>query len=203
MSTVANLAERLNCRHPAGHRLPALVLMTDSRRLPDPGPAAERLPAGSLVIFRHYEDASRKDRLRALARICRRRRLGLLVAGDWRLALACGADGVHLPERLVPRGRGRRRKRGWLVTAAAHSEAALKRAAAAGVDAVLLAPVFATASHPGAPSLGPLRFARLVRRSALPVYALGGIDRRTARRLSGSGAVGIAGIAALSEMAPR
>lgn len=198
MPTVANLARRLNCRHSAGRRLAALTLMTDSRRLPDPGPAAERLPAGSLVIFRHYEDASRADRLRALARVCRRRRLRLLVAGDWRLALAARADGVHLPEGLVPRGRFRRRKRGWLVTAAAHSEAALRRAAVAGVDAVLLAPVFPTASHPAAPTLGPLRFAALVRRSALPVYALGGIDRRSARRLIASGAVGLAGIGALA-----
>lgn len=197
MSTVANLARRLNCRHPAGRRMPALILMTDSHRLPDPGPAAERLPAGALVIFRHYDDAARADKLRSLVRLCRRRRLGLLVAGDRRLALACGADGVHLPEALVPRGRLRRRKRGWFVTAAAHSEAALRRAAGAGVDAVLLAPVFATASHPGAPALGPLRFARLVRRSPVPVYALGGVNQTTARRLAGSGAVGIAGIGAL------
>ena len=197
MRSVADEARRLNRRHPGRHRLPALVLMTDSRRLPDPTPAAQRLPAGSLVVFRHYEDPERDAKLRALARVCRRRRLRLVVAGDARLALASGADGVHLPEGLVPRGRLRRPKRDWLVTAAAHSAAAIRRAAAAGANAVLLAPVFPTRSHPGARALGPLRFAALARRAGLPVYALGGIDAAGARRLGPSGAVGIAAIGAL------
>ncbi len=80
------------------------------------------------------------------------------------------------------------------MTAAAHDAAAIRRAARHGAHAVLLSPVFATASHPGAPSLGPLRFARLARCSPIPVYALGGITAETARRLAGSGAVGLAGI---------
>lgn len=198
MSTVANLARALNRRHAAGRRLPALILMTDHRRLPDPAPVAARLPAGAAVIFRHYGDGRRAERLAALARVCRRRRLVLLVAGDARLALRAGAAGVHLPEGLLPSARLRRPRRGWLITAAAHGEAALARAAAAGADAALLAPVFETASHPEARRLGPLRFAALVRRARLPVYALGGIDRQTARRLAGSGAVGIAAIGALA-----
>jgi len=203
MPTVANQARRLNRRHPAARRLPALALMTDARRLPDPGPAAARLPAGSLVIFRHYEAPDRRAKLAALARICRRRRLRLLVAGDIGLARAARAVGVHLPEALVPRGRIRRPRPGWLVTAAAHSAVALQRARAAGVDAVLLAPVFPTRSHPGAPALGPLRFARLARASRLPVYALGGIDAGNARRLAGCGAVGVAAIGALATLQDR
>ena len=64
-------------------------------------------------------------------------------------------------------------------------------------DAVLLSPVFATRSHPGAPTIGPLRFARWVRESPIPVYALGGIDVPGARRLRHSGAAGFAAIGGL------
>lgn len=198
MVTLADLARRLNSRHRQGHRLPALVLMTDRRRLPDPVPAIESLPADAMVVFRHYEDPDREARAAALLALCRRRRLPLLVAGDWRLAARLGADGVHLPEALVGLVGRVRRLRPWYVTAAAHSEAALRRAADQGVDAAFLSPVFPTRSHPGAPTLGPRHFARLVRRVDVPVYALGGVDRTTAPRLLDSGAVGIAAIGSLA-----
>ena len=68
------------------------------------------------------------------------------------------------------------------------------RAALAGVDAVLLSPVFPTKSHPGAAPIGPLRFAAWVRECPLPVYALGGVSLQSARRLASSGAAGFAGI---------
>jgi thiamine-phosphate pyrophosphorylase len=48
---------------------------------------------------------------------------------------------------------------------------------------VLLSPVFATRSHPGAATLGPVRFRLLAARSLVPVIALGGMDTRRARRL--------------------
>ncbi len=186
-------------RSPMGHYhrslvLPGLILMTDSRRLPDPLPAITGLPRGSAVILRHYEDAGREVLARRMASLCRARGLRLLIGGDGRLAAAVGADGLHLPDFMVRRGLVLRRRPGWIITAAAHSPAALRRAARAGADAVLLSPVFVTASHPGVPTLGIQRFARLCRRSPLPVYALGGITAATMPRLAAAGAVGIAGI---------
>lgn len=197
MSTVANLADRLNSRHPAGRRLPPVLLMTDARRLPDPLPAVRRLRPGDGVVLRHYESPERVRLAHALGALCRRRGLRLLIAEDWRLALRVGAAGVHLPERGAHKARWCRRKPGWLVTATAHSRAAVLRAAGNGADAVLLAPVFATQSHPETRPIGALRFAGLVRAAPVPVYALGGITRATGRRLAGSGAVGIAAISAL------
>jgi len=183
--------------------LPSIILMTDTVRLPDPCAAVRHLPPGSAVILRHYDDPGRAALARRLARICRQARVRLLIAGDWRLALAVGADGVHVPEWAARRGPiawgGTGEKRpGFLVTAAAHSPAAMARAAQNGADAVLLSPVFPTASHPGAKSLGPLRFALWCRRSPIPVYALGGINAKTVRRLKGSGFAGIAAIGSLA-----
>ncbi|MBK8909320.1 MAG: thiamine phosphate synthase [Rhodospirillales bacterium] len=173
--------------------------MTDERRLPDPSAAIEDLPPGAAVVLRHYDaPASERQALaHRLAATCRRRGLRLLVAADPELAISAGAAGVHLPEAMLksaPQTWRLWRRRGWMVTAAAHSSGAIRRAAAADVDAVLLSPVFATRSHPDARALGSLRFAALTRASPVPVYALGGIDTRTLRRLSGSGAAGVAGI---------
>ncbi|MDD3444431.1 MAG: thiamine phosphate synthase [Zavarzinia sp.] len=190
---LATAARRLNARHPMAGLLPPLVLLTDRARLPDPLAAAERLPAGSLVILRDG-DLAPEARLAlglALARLCRRQRLRLMVAGDPRLARRVNAAGVHWPETRLPM------RASGFATAAAHGARALARARRAGVAAVLLSPVFPTDSHPGAPCLGLMRFAGLARRAGLPVYALGGVDGRTAPRLAGSGVVGVAAIGAL------
>lgn len=196
MPNVTRVARTLSRAFPG---LPPLLLLTDAVRLPDPRPALERLPAGSAVIFRHYGVPGRAALAAEVAAACRSLRLKLLIAADPGLAVALGADGMHWPEGLVPSApgvwaRARRARAGWLVTAAAHSETALRRAAAAGADAALLSPVFETQSHPDRATLGPVRFAAMVRRADIPVYALGGVDALTAPRLRGSGAAGLAGI---------
>lgn len=175
--------------------------MTDRDRLPDPLPAVAALPRGAAVILREAKPERRAALARRLAPVCRARRLTLLIANDPRLALISGAAGVHWSEAaLKRRGRaaGQRPKPGWLMTAAAHSPAAVQRAARAGIDAVILSPVFATASHPGRRALGPLLFARFVRFAPLPVFALGGLTGAGARRLRHSGTAGFAAIGALT-----
>lgn len=188
--TLAEMIRRLKPR-PGPCDLPPLILMTDMARLPDPVAAVAGLPPGAAVIVRHGDAGARRALVHDLRPLCRRSGLRLLVAAD--PALAATVDGLHLPEAMARR-RQRRPAPGWLVTAAAHSPAALVRAAAAGADAALLSPVFATRSHPDAVALGPLRFARLVRGAPLPVYALGGVTLETVPRLSASGAAGVAGI---------
>ena len=190
-------------RHGRPH-LPPLIHLTDAARFPDPLPIAARLPRESLVVFRHYQTAGRRELAHRLAAFCRSRGLRFLVAGDAALAMETHADGLHLPEWLArgPISRGwawRTRKPGWLLTAAAHCETSLTRAARAGADAVLLAPVFPTASHPGAHGLGLFRFATLARRTDVPVYGLGGINITTVRRLRGAAAAGIAVVSALAK----
>jgi thiamine-phosphate pyrophosphorylase len=86
----------------------------------------------------------------------------------------------------------------WTITVAAHSLRALAAAHCAKADAALLSPVFATASHANAPAIGAMRTQLIVRQSPLPVYALGGVDARTVRSLTGSTFAGIAAIGALT-----
>ena len=199
MRTLAKVARALNFSARAGRGLPPVLLLTDVERLPDPRPAALRLAPGSGIVLRHYGASGRAALARDLAAIAAERGLTLLVAEDAALARAVGADGLHLPERassaIAP---AITRRPDWLVTAAAHSLAALSAAARRGAHAALLSPVFATRSHPAVPPLGPARFAAMVRQAAIPVYALGGIDDRTAPRLKATGAVGIAAIGGLA-----
>ncbi len=155
----------------------------------------ERLGAGWGVIYRAFgaEDAVAVGR--RLRAITRARGLPLLIGADPDLARACEADGLHLPERLVGLTTG---QPGWIVTAAAHSLDAVLRAQAAGCDAVLASPVFPSASPSAGAALGVEAFTALVADSPLPVYALGGVNMKTAPKLLSSGAAGLAMIGAVA-----
>ncbi|MFN3076107.1 MAG: thiamine phosphate synthase [Alphaproteobacteria bacterium] len=140
--------------------------------------------------MRSYEmESTRREALgRALRIVCRQRGLFFLVARDFRLAARTGADGLHLPEGLARHGilsptRLWLRWSGRLLTVAAHSPGAIRRARTLGATAVLLSPVFPTTSHPGARTIGVTRFAAWHRQAGMPVYALGGMNARSARRL--------------------
>ena len=177
----------------AGSRLPALILMTDDARLPDPRAAALALPNGGMVIVR-AGDARRRAELALLLK-----RIGtpFLIADDPWLAASVGADGIHLPEaKAKDAAHWRARRPGWIITVAAHSLSAC--AQAGHVDAVLLAPVFPTQSHPSGECLGIVRARLIALASPVPVYALGGIDAVNIARLDDSAFVGIAAISALS-----
>jgi thiamine-phosphate pyrophosphorylase len=175
------------------HALPPLALFTDDDRLADPLAAARALPRGSMVVVRSRDGARRAALARAMVDLSRAHALIVLVAGDGALAAASGADGVHLPEARLGEAAAWRARRRFLITASAHSLAALARAKC--VDAIFLSPVFPTASHPGRAALTAVRANMIARAVRVPVYALGGIGARNAGRLSGF--AGIAAIGAL------
>ncbi len=151
--------------------------------------AVSQLPRGLCgVVFRHDAVADRERLGRAVARVCRQRRLALSVA-EPRLAW-CLRAGVHL--------RGGRGPKPWrFATASAHGAAQLVRARRAGAVLTFLSPVYATASHPGASGLGVLRWARCASRVRGPVAALGGLNGQSVRRLPWPRCPAIGAIAAL------
>lgn len=162
----------LHRRVGAPNFLPPLLFFTDPQRVRDPACIAARLPRGSGVVYRSFGAANALLLARKLARICRRRGLILLIGADAELARRCGADGVHVPERLVQKSA---KPAHGLITAAAHGPRALQRARRSGADAAILSPVFASRSASAKTPLGQRRAAALARSAGLPVYALGGI----------------------------
>jgi thiamine-phosphate pyrophosphorylase len=189
---LARQASRLN----AGCGLPALVLLTDDERLPDPVAAARALPKGSMVIVRARQKAHRARLAEALSRIAHERDLIVLIAGDPELAIHARAHGIHLPEtHAAQAAHWRARRPHWLISCAAHSLRACMRVRHA--DAILLGPVFATRSHPDAAVLGAIRTRMIAAAVQTPVYALGGVDAHTAMLLNGAPLAGIAAIGAL------
>ena len=159
--------------------LPDLWLLSDERNDAALDAALGRLPRGSGFVFRHYHLAphARVARWFELRRVARARGHLVVLADSSLTAREWGADGVYgAPRALYPTS-------GLLTLATAHDLADLGLANRLGADAVLLSPVFATRSHPGARVLGPARFRLLAAHAQMPVIALGGMTARAARRL--------------------
>ncbi len=172
------MSRRQTPRHDKMH-LPRIWLMSDPRFGEDLIAAIRRLPAGSGVIFRHYDlaEAQRLALFQKVRRICRQRGHLVLLAGDERTALRWRADGYH------SRVRGRRSKR-MISSAPVHDRRELATARLYGADMIMLSPVFATASHPGARPLGRMAFMMLAKQCAgMAAIALGGMTRRKAATL--------------------
>lgn len=170
-------------------QFPTLWLMTDERMGDALWPALARLPRGTGVIFRHKRTSpkARRTLYERVRRLTRARGLVLLLAGPASQAIGWRADGVH-------GARNGRLPRGRLRTMPAHDRAELIAARRAGASVAFLSPVFATRSHPGARSLGPIRFGLLARNAGIPVVALGGMTISRAKRMRRLGAAGWAAI---------
>ncbi|WP_029910082.1 thiamine phosphate synthase [Caulobacter sp. UNC358MFTsu5.1] len=199
MEALSRTAARFRPWPVRGKALPNLLFFTDPERTPDPEAVAERLPAESAVVFRAFGAPDAAMRGARLREITRRRGLTLLVGADAGLALAIGADGVHLPERLAAEAPGLRAAHpDWLITLAAHDAAAARSGAVQGVDALVVSPVFPSRSPSAGAPLGVEGLERIVQAVETPVYALGGVRADTVERLLDTGIVGIAAVEALS-----
>jgi len=161
----------------ARQTLPDLWLLSDERNDAVLEQALMRLPRGSGFVFRHYHLGPRERRARfdRLARLARAHGHWVFLAGKAATARRWGADGVysHRPGRAGD----------LLRLATAHSLREIAAVNRSRAHAILLSPVFPTRSHPGAATLGPLRFRLLAAHSAAPVIALGGMNARAATRL--------------------
>jgi len=182
---------------------PPLLALTDPERQPDPVALARHLPPGSALIYRHFGAADRFALAHEAVCLARARGVQVLISGDAALARDCHADGVHWPERMLAQAhRERARGNTGLFTGSVHSPQALSRAQASGLDAVLVSTVFASVSASAGRPMGPLALAACAGRARMPIYALGGVNTRTIRRLEGLGISGVAVVGAIRSAGP-
>lgn len=125
----------------------------------------------------------------AVAARCRAHDALLALNGNADLAATLGV-GLHMTAAQLMRAETRP-DLPW-VGASCHTPEELARAAALGLDWVVIGPVRATASHPGAPGLGWDTLAEWLRDYPLPAYALGGLDAQDIDQARRQGAHGVA-----------
>ncbi len=182
-----------------------IYVITDRHLRPDleTGRLVEYVRAsGADMIQIREKDLGAADLLRCARRGRAPREVGgpeVYVNGRVDVALAVGADGVHLPSAGLPAVEVRRCWGGRLrIGVSAHSVDETRIAEAGGADFVTFGPVFDTPSKRryGSPvGVGALREA--VGAVRIPVLAIGGIDPETLPLLAGTGISGIAVISAV------
>jgi thiamine-phosphate pyrophosphorylase len=177
------------------------VLVTDRRATGDRDlfdVVAQALDAGLPAVQLREKDLPGRPLL-ALAERLRRataERGALLFVNDrLDVALASGADGVHLGEQSFPVAVAREILPGQLIGASVHDPEA---AAASTADFLFFGPVYATPSKAAfGPPQGVARLAAAVASTSIPVLAIGGLDAATLPAARAAGAHGMAVIRAI------
>jgi len=110
------------------------------------------------------------------------------------VAMAVGADGVHLGGSSIPASVARRLLGGGaLIGCSTHNARELKEAAEQGADFATFGPVYPTPSKAAyGPPVGVTALAEACRETIIPVFALGGVKKENAGEAIGAGAFGIA-----------
>ena len=186
-----------------------LYLITDLTRMkPDPARALQAalsaVPPGAAAVQlreRGLDPRALLELGRTLLPICRARGAPLLVNDRLDVALALGADGVHLRESSFDAASVRALRPELRIGVSCHARADVERAREA--DFVTLGPLFETPSKKrfGAP-IGLDGFAAALVPGGPPAFALGGINVVVGKLALQAGAHGLSAIRAVWDGEP-
>ena len=187
------------------NRYPLFYYITDRNSLTVPDESSLLRHARKIIAwgadFIQIREKDLSDRrlfelTRGIVKIARGSHCRVLVNGRADIAVAAGADGVH----LASSGPGIPVIRSWIpkkfiVGVSVHTMKEVHAAGAAGADYILVGHVFPTASKEGmGAALGVNFLRRACRGTSAPVLALGGITAERIPSVMEAGAGGVAGI---------
>jgi thiamine-phosphate pyrophosphorylase len=165
----------------------------------DLGALAQALRGGIDAVQVRNKSLPAADLLAAARRaapLCQAGGALLLINDRVDVALACGADGVHLAGKSLPPADARRIF-GGLLGVSVHDLAGALAAARAGADYVTFGHVFPTTSKPGLPPQGLRALRAVVDAVDIPVLAIGGIGPGNAADVLAAGCAGVAVISSI------
>jgi thiamine-phosphate pyrophosphorylase len=160
----------------------------------DIGRVAAAVASGALCALQYrskFADAARRrTEAQALALLCRRHGVPLIINDDLELALEVGAEGLHLGIEDGDLAAARARLPGRILGASCYDRLELaRRAVAAGADYVAFGSVFASPTKPGAVRAPLALFGHDL---GVPKVAIGGITAQNAPQLVAAGADAVA-----------
>jgi thiamine-phosphate pyrophosphorylase len=184
-------------------RLPTLCLITDRQRCGESSledVVGEAIKGGVNLIQLRERDLPTGELLALAMRLreVTRGRAILVINDRLDVAMAAGADGVHLPENGLPVAIAR-----WLlgqhtlIGRSVHGEEAAIEAERGGADYVQLGTIYATESKPDAKPAGPALVRKVSGAVTIPVLAVGGVRGENAAAVIEAGASGASVISAI------
>jgi len=157
---------------------------------------SESVAGGVSVVQLREKDVGGEALLRLAARIKEAidGQALFIVNGSLDVALAIGADGVHLPEAMPWPADAVKR---LIVGRSVHSVEAATLAEQAGADYVVFGPVYETMSHASVAAAGLEALSAVACAVSIPVLAIGGVRKDRVRAIMDASAAGIAVIGAI------
>jgi thiamine-phosphate pyrophosphorylase len=148
---------------------------------------------------KHMTDAALVEHARHVVQQAHARGVSVIVNDRPDIALACGADGVHLGQGDMPIAAARRvLGQGPLIGVSTHSVKEARQAMLDGADSIGIGPVFASHTRPDLNATGTLCVTQTLEVVGnVPHLAIGGIDDSNVADVATAGAKGVAVGAAL------
>jgi len=163
----------------AGKRRPADVLL-------------QILQGGAKLVQLRAKRLSSRDFLELAREFCPlMRSFGsrLIINDRVDIALACGADGVHLGQDDLPLGAAKKLMSNGIVGVSTHDPAQAREAERAGADYIGFGPMFGTSTKETGYSARGIEMLREVRTAVkLPIVAIGGITEQSVGEVWQAGA---------------
>ncbi len=191
-------------RHDKLSRLGGLYLVLDTQALKGRDAvevAARAIRGGAKVIQLRDKQLMRGELLeiaRRLKEICAENGVLFIVNDYLDIALAAGADGLHLGQEDLPLAEARRLLPiDSLIGCSTTSLSQAVRAQAGGADYVAVGSIYPTLSKEKFKLVGLETLRRVRSRVSLPLIAIGGIDHTNVKEVMKAGATGVAVISAV------
>lgn len=160
----------------------------------------EAILGGVTMVQLREKDLSPAEFLAEAQRIrqvCARHGVPFLINDNVEIALACGADGVHIGQEDMDARQARTLLGTRILGVSARTVEEALAAQAAGADYLGVGAVFPTSTKPDADSVSYDTLRAVCAAVEIPVVAIGGITPDNLRALNGSGADGAAVVSAL------
>lgn len=144
------------------------------------------------------DEANFLKEAREIRQLCKRYGVPFLINDNLEVAIACGADGVHVGQDDLPVTEVRRRVGdGMIVGVSAHNVEEAKRAVAGGADYLGAGAVFGTTTKSNVTPLSHATLREICEAVEIPVVAIGGITKDNVLQLRGAGVRGVAVVSAI------
>jgi len=126
------------------------------------------------------------------ASVCRSEDIPFIVNDRIDIALACGADGVHVGQEDLPIANVRSLAGpNFIIGLSTHSPEQIEEAAGLGPDYIGVGPIHETPTKEGRPGVGVQLVSYASQHAALPFFAIGGLDPTNVAEVVRVGARGV------------
>ena len=147
---------------------------------------------------KELDEAAFLQEARDICALCRRYGVPFLVNDNVEIAIACGADGIHVGQEDLAAGEVRRRVgENMILGVSVHTVEEACQAVRDGADYLGLGAVFPTSTKTDVEQMPNETLRAICDAVDVPIVAIGGINRGNILKLAGSGVDGVALVSAI------